>query len=490
MDTMSNGHWQPPHGEPGRDASGPSAAAGGQGLGGVAGSGPQPDGPQPSGPGYQNPSYQNPGNQSPGDRNPGYRSSGYPSPEYQNPGQQNPGQQHPGGYAAPQAAPWPMTPGGPLLPPSARSRSPRRGRRGAAVALLAISCLLLGFGGGVLGAQVGAKRADVPTNSEIPIATSTITSRPADSVAGVAARVLPSTVSIEVNSGAAQGSGSGFVLRSDGLILTNNHVVAGAATSGEIRVIFSDGSQEPATIVGRTGAYDLAVLSVPRQNLPALPLGDSDAMVVGDPVIAIGAPLGLQSTVTTGIVSALHRPVVAGEDDDGNAFISAIQTDAAINPGNSGGPLVNAAGEVIGINSAIAATTADAEGSAPGNIGLGFAIPSNQAARTAEQLIATGKATYPVIGVMLDRDYTGQGVRVALSAVGNGAPVTPGGPADRAGIKPGDVIVGFEGRPVTAPDELIVGIRAQKPGDTVTLRVSSGGTERDVTLELSESESD
>jgi putative serine protease PepD len=193
--------------------------------------------------------------------------------------------------------------------------------------------------------------------------------------------------------------------------------------------------------------------------------------------------------VTSGIVSALNRPVSAGAGED-SAFINAIQTDAAINPGNSGGPLVDLTGRVIGINSAIARAPGTG-GESGGNIGLGFAIPSDQASRTAQELIDTGKATYPVIGVLLDRNHSGEGVKVVEEAPDDGQPIiTPGGPAEKAGIRPGDLIVAFEGRPVTDPDELIVAIRAQRPGDTVTLTVRRGDTERDVRLTLDKAESD
>ncbi len=295
-------------------------------------------------------------------------------------------------------------------------------------------------------------------------------------------------VSIETSSAQAQGTGSGFVIREDGYILTNNHVVADAAEGGQIRVVFSDGTQLGADVVGRTTSYDLAVLQVDRTDLPALDFGSSDGVVVGDPVVAVGAPLGLESTVTTGIVSAKNRPVSAGADD-ASAFINAIQTDAAINPGNSGGPLVNADGDVIGINSAIARAPGSG-GNPGGSIGLGFAIPSDQAARTAEQLINEGRATYPVIGVLLDRTYSDEGVKVVDQPAQDTEPVTPGGPAEKAGIRPGDVIVGFEGRPVTEPDQLIVAIRAQAPGDTVTLTVRRGDEERDVDVVLDAADSD
>jgi putative serine protease PepD len=297
-------------------------------------------------------------------------------------------------------------------------------------------------------------------------------------------------VSIQVDGPEGSATGSGFVLRGDGYLVTNNQVIAQAdgAASSTITVTFGDGSEQDASIVGRTADYDLAVLKVDADGLTPLLLGDSDAVVVGDPVVAIGAPLGLAGTVTTGIVSALNRPVSAGEasDSDDQAFINAIQTDAAINPGNSGGPLVNSAGEVIGINSAIAQPPGSLS-TVGGSIGLGFAIPSNQVRRTADQLIETGTATYPIIGVLLDQRYTGEGVQVSTDTEDARVPVVVDGPADRAGIHPGDVILAIDGRPVTDPDELIVAIRARTPGDTIVLRVRSGSSERDVRVELDES---
>ncbi len=373
---------------------------------------------------------------------------------------------------------YPPPPG--WVPPSTRRRG--RGRRALGVVVLLAAALVAGLVGGTVGVSVLDRVGG--QDISIPVPTGT-TFRSDDSVAGVAARVLPSTVSIEVTATGLQGSGSGFVLREDGYIVTNNHVVAAAADGGDIRVVFSDGSQEQAEVVGRTVDYDLAVLRVDRDGLTPLPFGDSDSVVVGDPVIAIGAPLGLEATVTTGIVSALNRPVVAGDSTE-NAFINAIQTDAAINPGNSGGPLVNSVGEVIGVNSAIARNPGSGGGPS-GSIGLGFAIPARQVARTVEQLIETGTATYPVIGVLLDRSYTGEGVKVAETA--DDPTVVPDGPADEAGILAGDVITAFNGRPVTEPDELIVGIRAQVPGDTVTLTVRTGDNEREVDIVLDEADS-
>jgi putative serine protease PepD len=350
-----------------------------------------------------------------------------------------------------------------------------------------VLALVAGAVGGVLADRWIEAR---PSDAGLPVAGVDGDIPELTGVSAIAEAVLPSVVSIEVRTAVGVGTGSGFVLRQDGYILTNNHVVSAAAETGadaEIVVLFADGSQESAEIVGRTSDYDLAVLRVPREGLTPLVLGDSDKVVVGQPVVAIGAPLGLQGTVTVGIVSALNRPVTAG-DVAQTAFINAIQTDAAINPGNSGGPLVNADGEVIGINSAIAQNPQAPSG---GSIGVGFAIPSNQARRTAEELIETGRATYPVIGALLDVGYQGEGVQVSTVAQEGQQPVSPDGPAERAGIRAGDVILAIDGRPVTAADELIVAIRARAPGDAVTLTVRSGDAdEREVRVVLDETMSD
>ena len=217
-------------------------------------------------------------------------------------------------------------------------------------------------------------------------------------------------------------------------------------------------------------------------------MGDSTKLRMGDPVIAIGNALALEGgpSVTTGIVSALDRDI---DTNNGEHLTHLLQTDAAINPGNSGGPLVNAAGEVIGINSAIAQPPGSTS-LVGGSIGLGFAIPSNQVRRTADQLIETGTATYPIIGVLLDQRYTGEGVQVSTDVQEGRQPVTVDGPAERAGIHPGDVILAIDGRPVTDPDELIVAIRARTPGDTIVLHVRSGSSERDVRVKLDESPTD
>jgi putative serine protease PepD len=255
--------------------------------------------------------------------------------------------------------------------------------------------------------------------------------------------------------------------------------VSGAAGGGTISVTFSDGVQVPARIVGRSPTYDLAVVRVDRDDLPTAPLGDSDRLRVGDPVVAVGSPLGLSGTVTTGIVSALDRPVTTS--DDGQAsYISAIQTDAAINPGNSGGPLVDGRGRVVGITSAIATV---GNGRAGGNIGLGFAIPVNQARRVVEQLIETGEAEYPVVGVLLDLTYPGPGAQVQRPGA-PGEAVTPGGAADVAGVEAGDRILAVDGERVETYEEFVVLIRSLRPGDEIELLVQRGNKKLTVDLTL------
>jgi putative serine protease PepD len=398
----------------------------------------------------------------------------------------------------PAARPDPWLPGGLVGTGVAPAPGPAPRRRTGAAGLAALVTLLAlmagavgGFAGVVLaegrGGDAGVSR---DRGASLGPSVAGSTARAPESVAGVANRVLPSVVSLSVRGASAAGSGSGFVVRADGYIVTNNHVVERAARGGEIQVQFSDGERLPAEVVGLDPNYDLAVVKVDAGDLPVVELGDSDDVVVGDPVVAIGSPLGLTGTVTTGIVSALDRPVTAGGEGGSEAsFINAIQTDAAINPGNSGGPLVDMAGRVIGVNSAIASLSGGLGGlgGQPGSIGLGFAIPINQAKRTAEQLIRDGTATYPIIGATLDRTYEGQGARIARDTVAGQEPLTPGGPAERAGIRPGDVVTAIGGRPVADSEELIVAIRAERPGDTVSLTVERDGQERQVDVVLGES---
>ena len=381
--------------------------------------------------------------------------------------------------------------------PAAQGTSPAPGRQGrnglrslgaGAISALVAGALAMTMVAALFGGMVGAYLVSRGEGGSValPPAPAGSTSRPSGSIAAVAARILPSVVTIRVKGADAAGTGSGFVMRSDGYILTNNHVIEGAGTKGTITVLFPDGKSSDATIVGRDESYDLAVIRVSRRTLPALVLGSSSAVVVGDPVFAVGAPLGLDSTVTSGIVSALNRPVTAGGAGASSAsFINAIQTDAAINPGNSGGPLLDMAGRVIGVNSAIARVAgAQSTDGQSGNIGVGFAIPSDQVRKTAEQLIANGKATHPVIGILIDTSYKGEGVKIADKPQKGSSPVAKGGPADKAGLRPGEVILRFDGRPVTDADEFVVAVRAKSVGQVVELTVRRGKTERTVKMTL------
>ena len=342
------------------------------------------------------------------------------------------------------------------------------GTASPAVKKAIIAGVISGLLAGMIGFMSASMIGNTPAPSiSLPASSGDTSPRADDSIAGIAQAVLPVVVSIDVSSSQGSGTGSGFIIRStanESFVLTNNHVVDGAGGSQDITVTFQDQTQETATIVGTDASYDLAVLRIDRGNLPVAALGDSDDVVVGDATIAIGSPLGLTGTVTSGIVSALNRPVTAGDATD-VSFISAIQTDAAINPGNSGGPLVNSRGEVIGINSAIATTGSSVSGQS-GSIGLGFAIPINQARRVATELIETGSSSYPVIGVQLDMSYEGQGALVQS--------VVEGGPASETELAAGDVITEIDGVKVSDGTELVVRIRAKNPGDVVELTLLDG----------------
>ncbi|WP_394816459.1 trypsin-like peptidase domain-containing protein [Streptomyces lancefieldiae] len=386
----------------------------------------------------------------------------------------------------------------PLQHTGALPRTPKQRRRRAVRALVGGSLLIALVSGGIGGAM-GAylERNGGVGTIELPQAGKEPAERAPDSVAGIAARALPGVVTLHVSGSDAAGTGTGFVLDGNGHILTNNHVVEPAGSGGEITVTFNSGDTAEATVVGRDSGYDLAVVKVSGvRGLTPMPLGNSENVHVGDPVVAIGAPFDLAGTVTSGIISAKERPITAGgEESDGSdvSYVDALQTDAPINPGNSGGPLLDAQGRVIGINSAIRSADSggpDADGGQAGSIGLGFAIPINQGKRVAEELINTGKATHPVIGITLDMNYTGDGARVGTKSGDGGPPVTAGGPGAEAGLEPGDVITEVDGRRVHSGEELIVKTRAHRPGDRLELTLERAGKETKVSLVLGSSGGD
>jgi putative serine protease PepD len=340
--------------------------------------------------------------------------------------------------------------------------------------LAVVIALIAGGVGAVLGrsttTNIGANLVETKNKVE----------RAPDSIAALAARVIPAVVSISVKGSSGAGTGSGFFLDSNGYILTNNHVVEAAATSGTITVELSNGKKYGAKLMGRDNSYDLAVLKIDVASAPTLQLGNSDLVQVGDSVIAIGSPLGLSGTVTSGIISSKNRAVTTGNGNGESSFINALQTDAAINPGNSGGPLVDSTGAVIGVNSAIATLGSSSQ---TGSIGLGFAIPINQAKKTAEQLIKTGFATYPIMGISVDTRFTGTGALISS----DGAGVTPAGPADKAGLKAGDIITTLDGIEINNSDELIVAIRSKSVGDKVKIKYTRNNISREATVTLAAS---
>ena len=300
------------------------------------------------------------------------------------------------------------------------------------------------------------------------------------SVASVAQRLLPSTIQVLAQyQGKTDGAtGSGFVLDRSGHFITNNHVVADAVSHhGPIEIVDQNGDKYAAQVVGRSPTYDLAVLFVKGwPKLPPASLGSARALHVGDQVVAFGSPLGLSSTVTAGIVSALNRPVTTSDTGSDSSYINAVQTDAAINPGNSGGPLVDLTGRVVGVNSAIATTGSSGSGEA-GNIGVGFAIPIDQVKITADQILRTGEARYPVIGATVNTgDESDVGAKILK--------VTTDSPASKAGLRKGDLITEVSGEKVPDGIALIVAIRAHQPGDTLPFTVERGGSEMNVRITL------
>ncbi|KPH99105.1 PDZ/DHR/GLGF domain protein [Actinobacteria bacterium OV450] len=377
-------------------------------------------------------------------------------------------------------------------PPAAGGMPPAKPKgKGGLIAAVLVAALLAGGVGGGIGYWAAER------NDHGSIGSTTITAgntpkdlkREAGSIAGLAAGALPSVVTIEASAGDGEGgTGTGFVYDQQGHILTNNHVVASAANGGKLSATFSDGKKYEAEVIGRAQGYDVAVLKLknPPAGLKPLPLGDSDKVAVGDSTIAIGAPFGLSNTVTTGIVSAKNRPVASGDASGGkNSYMSALQTDASINPGNSGGPLLDGRGAVIGINSAIqSAGNSGFGGGQAGSIGLGFAIPINQAKNVAESLIKTGKPVYPIISVSVDLQSKTDGAKISEQGAPANDLVDPNGPAGKAGLKPGDVITQFGDKPIDSGPTLISEIWTHKPGDVVKLTYVRDGksTTVDITL--------
>lgn len=396
----------------------------------------------------------------------------------------------------PAAGPHPVPLSGPTGPPAVSGEN-AGARRGAAVsgwptsravltALIAVFAAVLGGGvGAVIGIHVGrpAPTVTVYPQGATTAAVQASAEKSQSVIEAVAAAMAPAVVSIDEQGPQISGTGSGVIIRSDGYILTNNHVVSGAANGGTLTVTFADGRTSVAHIVGRDPSSDLAVIRVPVVGLPVARLGSSASLQVGETVLAFGSPLGLQGTVTSGIVSALHRPVHLSDptESDTNAVIDAVQTDAPINPGNSGGPLVNTEGQVIGIDSAIATLGSGAggipgEATQSGNIGVGFAIPIDSALQVTNEIIATGHAVHAELGVAAT-DAPGESGALIRS-------VLPGSPAAASGLRAGDVVTRFGTFTIIDADTLVVAVRHYQPGQTVSLSYRRNGTSHSVTATL------
>ncbi|MER6430869.1 trypsin-like peptidase domain-containing protein [Streptomyces sp900105245] len=372
-----------------------------------------------------------------------------------------------------------------------------RGGRGGLVAAVLVAALVAGGLGGGLGYTL-ARDNDSGGSTTVSASDSGAAQvkRAPGTIANVAARALPSTVTIEAESSNGEGgTGTGFVFDKQGHIVTNNHVVADAVDGGKLTATFPDGKKYDAEIVGHAQGYDVAVIKLKNapSDLNPLALGNSDKVAVGDETIAIGAPFGLSNTVTTGIISAKDRPVASSDGSSSSkaSYMSALQTDASINPGNSGGPLLDASGAVIGINSAIQSSSSGGFGSGQsGSIGLGFAIPINQAKYVAQQLIKTGKPVYAKIGASVSLEDSADGAKITDQGAAGAAAVETGGPADKAGLKPGDVITKLDDHVIDSGPTLIGEIWTHKPGDKVKITYKRGGQEHTVDLALGSRDGD
>ena len=362
------------------------------------------------------------------------------------------------------------------------SQPKRRSGVGAAIAVATVTSLLVGGGAGYLaGSNATPEPRDFQNSLNQPV-TDLVEEAPDGSVEKVAAAVLPAVVSIEVIGQRSAAEGSGSIVSSDGYVLTNHHVIESAADNhGEITVTLNDGSRHPATYVASDVNTDIGVIKIDGvESLPTLEFGNSNDLRVGQQVVAIGSPLGLSATVTSGIVSALNRPVRAGQGGGESSLMDGIQTDAAINPGNAGGPLVDMQGRLVGMNSVIASLSSGGPGGqGGGSIGLGFAIPSNFAQRVANQLIESGEAKQPMLGVQVN--VMGDASEGAVIA-----DVQPGSPAEQAGLKQGETIIRLNDRPIESADALIAATRSRDFGETVTLEVrGTDGELRTVEVTLS-----
>ncbi len=395
-------------------------------------------------------------------------------------GQQHPTQQHPTQQFGPyQQAPQYYGAPGPATAPQPSQRKP--GRTALVAGAVALALLSGGVGGAVGALATGSSNGGVTNALNQPVTQANqAANAPDGSVQAVAAKVVPSVVQIQVTGRTGEGEGSGVILSSDGLILTNNHVVSGAGAGARLEVSFSDGSTAGATVVGTDPSSDIAVIKAQgRSDLQPIELGTSDGLQVGQGVVAVGSPLGLAGTVTSGIISSLNRPVAtSGQSTDQTTVIDAIQTDAAINPGNSGGALVDMSGKLVGINSAIATLGAGASSaeSQSGSIGLGFAIPVDQARRIADELVQSGKATQAIIGISVPSRDDANGATVLG--------VTDGGPAAQAGIPTGAVVTKVDDRVISSGDALIAAVRSHAPGDQVSVTYEQGGRSNTVSVTL------
>lgn len=367
----------------------------------------------------------------------------------------------------------------PALEPVPDPDAPAAGRR-RLVPVILVTALLVGLAagalGGTLGYRFGAGQPVVGPGAELGADPAALAQRPPESLAGVADQVMPSVVTIRANGSGGSQLGSGFVVSNAGHVLTNDHVVGRRAAASPM-ITFHDGTTAQAELIGRDPEADIAVLQVEHPGAKPVVLGDSEAVAVGDPVLAFGSPLALSNTVTSGIVSAVDRTVRAEEQPgEPERYYAAIQTDAAVNQGNSGGPLVDAAGRVIGINSVIKSVASTADEAA--NIGLAFAIPVSHAKRVAQEIIDTGQARRTVIGAEVDQGsrVSGDGVRLRSTE--------PGGPADQAALQAGDVLLRLDDRPLSEPADLIALVRKYPPGAVVSVVYRRGGAEQSANVTL------